>query len=199
VIVRSSANVQAGAMTRASAILHGLWILAFVALLPWLLREIPMASLAAVLVVTGWRLVHVGHVTSLFKNYGLLPALIWAATLILVVAEDLLTGVLVGIALSLLEVVPHLRKPGLRVDASGDDEALAIRVEGVASILTLPKLAAALERAPATGPIKLDLSSLRAVDHTSAEMIRDWLNRRKTIGMPVRLTGADPRLATLFQ
>ena len=73
VIVRSSANVQAGAITRLSTILHGIWILGFVALLPWILREIPMASLAAVLVVTGWRLVHVGHVRSLLKSYGLLP------------------------------------------------------------------------------------------------------------------------------
>ena len=52
VIVHSSANVQAGAQTRLSAILHGVWILAFVALLPWLLREIPMAALGAILVVT---------------------------------------------------------------------------------------------------------------------------------------------------
>ncbi|MCE3544498.1 SulP family inorganic anion transporter, partial [Escherichia coli] len=54
VIVRSSANVQAGAKTRASTMLHGIWILGFVALLPFVLREIPMAALGAILVVTGW-------------------------------------------------------------------------------------------------------------------------------------------------
>ena len=68
VIVRSSANVQAGATTRASAILHGVWILAFVALLPWLLREIPMASLARCWSSPAWRLVNVGHVASLLQQ-----------------------------------------------------------------------------------------------------------------------------------
>ncbi|NWP05703.1 SulP family inorganic anion transporter, partial [Escherichia coli] len=72
VIVRSSANVQAGAITRMSAVLHGAWLLGFAALLPWLLREIPMAALGGVLVVTGWKLVSVSHVRHLFHHYGML-------------------------------------------------------------------------------------------------------------------------------
>jgi MFS superfamily sulfate permease-like transporter len=197
VIVRSSANVQAGAITRASAIMHGVWILAFVALLPWLLREIPMASLAAVLVVTGWRLVHVGHVASLLKTYGILPALIWATTLIVVVAEDLLTGVLVGIALSLLELLPHARRLKLRVSAAQRGEAHAIKLDGVASFLTLPKLSAALEETPPASPVELDVSRLKAVDHTSAELIRDWVKRRVSLGTPVEITGRSDRLPAL--
>ena len=94
VIVRSSANVQAGAVTRLSTILHGAWILAFVAVLPFVLREIPMAALAAVLVVTGFRLVSVAHVTHLFHAYGILPALIWAATLIVVAVVLVIAAVL---------------------------------------------------------------------------------------------------------
>lgn len=191
VIVRSSANVQAGAMTRASAIMHGAWILGFVALLPFLLREIPMAALAAVLVVTGWRLVHVGHVTQLFRNYGVLPALIWATTLIVVVAEDLLTGVLVGIALSLLELIPHAKRLKLRVHSEQEGDAHAIRLNGVASFLTLPKLSAALDEAPPTAPVELDVRALHAIDHTSAEMIRDWYARRVKAGVATRFNGAE--------
>ena len=67
VIVRSSANVNAGARTRASAIFHGLWLLAFVLLLGSLLRQIPVASLAGVLVYTGVKLVD-------FKALGNLSA-----------------------------------------------------------------------------------------------------------------------------
>jgi MFS superfamily sulfate permease-like transporter len=163
------------------------------------LREIPMASLAAVLVVTGWRLVHVGHVASLFRLYGALPAVIWATTLIVVVAEDLLTGVLVGIALSLLELLPHGRRLRLRVEAGQDGDAHAIRLDGVASFLTLPKLSAALERAPAASPVALDMRALAAIDHTTAEMVRDWLNRRKRAGAATELQGGEriARLATL--
>ncbi|NNM76699.1 SulP family inorganic anion transporter [Sphingomonas sp. ID1715] len=198
VIVRSSANVQAGAVTRLSTILHGIWILGFVALLPWLLREIPMASLAAVLVVTGWRLVHVGHVRALFASYGVLPALIWAATLITVVAVDLLTGVLVGIGLSLIEIVPHLRRLKLRVHASPQAEGHAIRLSGVASFLSLPKLSDALENAPAKERVELDVSELEAIDHTSAEMVRDWFRRRNSAGDMVSITGAGDRLPQLI-
>jgi MFS superfamily sulfate permease-like transporter len=197
VIVRSSANVQAGAVTRASTMMHGAWILSFVALLPFVLAEIPMASLAAVLVVTGWRLVHVGHVASLFRLYGPLPALIWATTLAVVVAEDLLTGVLVGIALSLLELLPHVRRLKLKVETQPDGEAHAIRLDGVASFLTLPRLSAALDAVPAHAPVRLDLSALKAVDHTSAELIRDWHHRRQTQGAAPQVTGGSGRLAAL--
>jgi MFS superfamily sulfate permease-like transporter len=197
VIVRSSANVQAGAATRASTILHGIWILCFVAALPWILREIPMAALAAVLVVTGWRLVHVGHVANLLKNYGLLPALIWAATLVTVVSVDLLTGVLVGIGLSVLELIPYVRRLKLRVHAAEDGEAHAIRLHGVASFLTLPKLSAVLEEAPPAAPVQLDVSKLEAIDHTTAEMVRDWYRRRKSAGVGVSITGAGDRLPAL--
>lgn len=197
VIVRSSANVQAGAMTRLSTVLHGAWILAFVALLPWLLREIPMAALAAVLVVTGFRLVSVQHVRQLFKAHGLLPPLIWAATLVTVVAVDLLTGVLVGIALSLVELLPHLRRLGLKIHSEQLADTHAIRLEGAATFVTLPRLTAALEAAPAGAPVRVDATRLVTVDHTAAELLSDWFARRRASGSPVGLEGASPRVAAL--
>ncbi|MCU1262109.1 MAG: SulP family inorganic anion transporter, partial [Bryobacterales bacterium] len=99
VIVRSSANVQAGAKTRLSTILHGLWILALVLLFPSLLRLIPTASLAAVLVFTGFKLIEMEHLRKL-AAYGRMPVAIYFATVIGIVAVDLLTGVLMGLALT---------------------------------------------------------------------------------------------------
>jgi MFS superfamily sulfate permease-like transporter len=116
VIVRSSANVQAGAMTRASAVMHGAWILAFLLVLPWLLVVVPTASLAGILVLTGWRLASPAHARHLLARYGLVTAAIWLATLVMVVATDLLTGVLVGLGLSLLQALPALRKGPLRIE-----------------------------------------------------------------------------------
>jgi len=197
VIVRSSANVQAGAVTRLSAILHGAWILGFVALLPWLLREIPMAALGAVLVVTGWKLVNVAHVRELFRHHGMLPAVIWAATLVIVVAEDLLTGVLVGIALSLIEVIPHGRRLKLGVDHQEEDEHAAISLSGTATFVQLPRLSDALDRAPVGKPVTIDVRDLAAVDHSCAELLREWLARRRASGASVTLLGADGRLARL--
>lgn len=197
VIVRSSANVQAGAATRLSTILHGIWILAFVAMLPWLLREIPMAALGAVLVVTGVRLVNISHVRSLFQHHGILPAIIWAATLVVVVAEDLLTGVLVGIGLSMIELLPHLHRLRLGVKRQPAAEGEAIALSGTATFVQLPKLSAALDQTPAGKPVTLDMSDLVAVDHSCAELIRDWLARRRAGGSAVTLTGAEGRFAKL--
>ncbi|RUN75778.1 SulP family inorganic anion transporter [Sphingomonas sp. TF3] len=197
VIVRSSANVQAGATTRLSTMLHGIWILGFVALLPWLLREIPMAALGAILVVTGVRLVSLAHVRHLFHSYGVLPALIWAVTLVVVVAEDLLTGVLVGIALSLLELVPHVRRLGLKVEMPDETEGRCMALAGSATFVTLPKLSDTLDALPMDGPTCLDVSRLTKVDHTCAELMKEWLARRRAAGHPVELTGASYKLATM--
>ncbi|MDX5984264.1 SulP family inorganic anion transporter [Sphingomonas echinoides] len=197
VIVRSSANVQAGATTRLSTMLHGIWILGFVALLPWLLREIPMAALGAILVVTGVRLVSLAHVRHLFHSYGVLPALIWAVTLVVVVAEDLLTGVLVGIALSLLELVPHVRRLGLKVEMPDETEGRCMALAGSATFVTLPKLSDTLDALPMDGPTCLDVSRLTKVDHTCAELMKEWLARRRAAGHPVELTGASGELAAM--
>jgi len=197
VIVRSSANVQAGAITRMSAVLHGAWLLGFAALLPWLLREIPMAALGGVLVVTGWKLVSVSHVRHLFHHYGLLPAAIWAVTFVLVIATDLLTGVLVGLALSVLELLPHFRRLRLKVDAEHGEDAHRINLDGAATFVTLPKLNSALDAVPGDQPVHLDFEKVPAIDHTSAETLRDWVQRRRARGLKVELSGNPDQLRKL--
>lgn len=191
VIVRSSANVQAGAVTRASAIMHGVWILGFVLGLPWLLREIPMAALAGILVVTGWRLVSLEHARHLFRHYGALPAFIWATTLIMVVATDLLTGVLTGFALSLIELVPHFRNLKLDVQVVRDDEHVELRLRGGATFVTLPRLSKILDGLPNSGRVRLNVAGLAQVDHTCAEVLVDWIQRRRRAGTQLELAGMD--------
>ncbi|MET0364370.1 MAG: SulP family inorganic anion transporter, partial [Sphingobium sp.] len=197
VIVRSSANVQAGAQTRRSTILHGVWILGFVALLPWLLREIPMAALGGILVVTGWRLVSVAHATHLFKNYGLLPAATWAVTFLLVVTTDLLTGVLAGLAMSLLELIPYRKSLRLKVEEDHAGEGSRVALHGSATFVSLTRLTAVLERIPNERAVHLDLHKLKGIDHTSAEMVKEWLAKRNGAGRPVQLSGPGPMLSRL--
>lgn len=197
VIVRSSANVQAGARTRLSAVLHGAWILGLVVLMPGLLREVPMAALGGVLVVTGWRLVSLSHVRHLFRHYGALPAVIWAATFTTVVAVDLLTGVLVGLALSALELVPHGKSLKLTVDETHDSERSLVRLDGAATFLSLTRILAALERIPAGRPVHLDLRGLRGIDHTAAETMKQWLGRRRRAGAAIDLSGPPDLLGRL--
>ncbi|MBB3861535.1 MFS superfamily sulfate permease-like transporter [Novosphingobium hassiacum] len=199
VIVRSSANVQAGAMTRLSAVLHGAWILGFVALLPWLLREVPMAALGGVLVVTGWKLVSLKHVSHLFRVHGYMPAIIWTTTFLLVVLTDLLTGVLVGLALSALELLPHVRNLRFRVGQKPAGDTLHLELEGAATFVGLTKLTTALEELPPSRPVHVDLAKVHVIDHTTAEMLNEWLIRRRLRGDEVRVTGPAPIIRTLAQ
>jgi MFS superfamily sulfate permease-like transporter len=185
VIVRSSANVQAGAVTRLSTILHGAWILAFVALLPWLLREMPTAALAGVLVVTGWRLVSLAHAKHLLHRYGPLPAAIWAITFVMVVATDLLTGVLVGLAFSLLELAPYFRNHKLHVSRQDEREHSEVQVSGAATCVNLPKLARHLDEVPDGGRVRLHFKDMVCLDHTVAELIGEWVARKRKRGASV--------------
>ena len=196
VIVRSSANVQAGAVTRLSAVLHGIWLLGLIVLLPGLLRAVPMASLGGVLVVVGLRLVSVSHARHLFRHYGPLPLAIWAATLLTVISVDLLTGVLVGLALTLLDVLPHLRRPGLAIrqrrKASG---GVGLTLVGSATFLHLPRLLRALDAVPGGADLHLR-ARLSHVDHTCLEAISDWIDRRRRTGVEVTVDEADTRLSS---
>lgn len=200
VIVRSSANVQAGAVTRLSAMLHGIWLLAFVALMPWLLREMPTAALAGVLVVTGWRLVSVAHAKHLFQRYGPLPAAVWAITFVMVVVTDLLTGVLIGLAFSLLELVPHLRNLKLGVRRDDEGETSEVEVSGAATCVNLPKLARALDDVPDGRPVRISFRNVVCLDHTCAEMISEWVARKTRRGAKIEYDlGGDARFARLLQ
>jgi MFS superfamily sulfate permease-like transporter len=80
VIVRSSANVQAGATTRLSAILHGAWLLGTVVAVPFVLNQIPTAALAAILVYTGYKLVNLAQIRKI-GEFGRVELGIYFATL----------------------------------------------------------------------------------------------------------------------
>ena len=181
VIVRSSANVQAGARSRASAVLHGAWLLVFVTALPFVLELIPTASLAAVLVFTGYKLVDWKAVKKLW-GYGKGEVLIWAATLVGIVVSDLLTGVLLGVALSaakLLYVFSHLV---VRVEDDPVRRRTVLHLEGTATFVSLPKLAAALETVPHDRELHVQFDLLHYIDHACLELLLNWEQQYKGVG-----------------
>src|SRR5262249_23298310 len=156
VIVRSATNVAAGARTRISAVLHGVWLLVLVAAAPDLLRLIPTASLAAVLVYTGYKLVNVHNIRALLR-YGGPPLGIYTATMIGVIVTDLLTGILLGIALSVLKVIYARTHCSIRIVRHPHQERTDVHLEGAATFLRLPKLADALESMPDDTEIHIHL------------------------------------------
>lgn len=180
VIVRSSANVQAGAESRMSTILHGAWLLAVVALAPALLRLIPVCSLAGILVYTGYKLADPKSVRRL-SQFGLVPVLIYAATVITIVATDLLTGVLVGVGLSLVKLIYQATHLRIRVSSSAEPD-WDMELRGIASFVRLPQLAAAFEKLPPNAVVWLDAEHLYYVDHSCMDLLRSWSTRLEENG-----------------
>lgn len=190
VIVRSSANVQAGATTRASAILHGVWLLAFVAALPGVLRLMPTASLAAVLVYTGYKLVNVDNIKAV-RKYGNAPLGIYAATLIGIVATDLLTGVLIGIGLSIVRLIYTLTHSEIELDLSEDRKRADLRLAGAVTFLALPRLAAVLDRVPTPIQLHIRLEELRHIDHACLDAIHAWGQQHEPAGSTLAVEWQD--------
>jgi MFS superfamily sulfate permease-like transporter len=181
VIVRSSANVQAGATSRASAILHGLWLLLFVVGLAFLLRMIPTASLAAMLVYTGYKLVDLKSIKTL-REYGWGEVAIYAATVATIVASDLLTGVLVGIALAALKLLYTFSHLKVRLRTAPDRLTATLRLEGAATFIRLPKLATKLEIVPPGAELHVDLEHLDYIDHACLDLLMNWAKQHETTG-----------------
>ncbi|HEU0068483.1 MAG TPA: solute carrier family 23 protein, partial [Nitrospiraceae bacterium] len=196
VIVRSSANVQAGGQTRLSAILHGLWLLVFVVGLSFLLRLIPTASLAAMLVYTGYKLVDPKSLKELHK-YGWSEVSVYAATVATIIFTDLLTGVLVGVGLSAIKLLYLFSHLEVELDVRSDQRQATLRLRGVATFLRLPKLAATLERVPPTVQLHVNIEHLSYIDHACLDLLANWDRQHEATGGDVILDW--PELRARFQ
>ncbi|MBD9412217.1 SulP family inorganic anion transporter [Stutzerimonas stutzeri] len=182
VIVRSSANVQAGARTRLSAVLHALWLLAAVVLLAALLEQIPVASLAGVLVYTGLKLIDLDALRQLGR-YGRMAMLIHVATALTIVATDLLTGVLLGFALTLAQLAWQASR--LKIGVVRDGRRVELRMQGAATFLRVPQLARALQGVPQDAWLHVPMAHLRYIDHACMELLEEW--QRANQGSGARL------------
>jgi MFS superfamily sulfate permease-like transporter len=181
VIVRSSANVQAGAQTRLSAILHGAWLLAFVAALPGVLRMAPTACLAALLVYTGYKLVNIDNIRELAK-YGRVPIAIYAATLTGIVVTDLLTGVLIGVGLTVVRLLYSLTHSQMRLEVDGARKRADLSLEGAATFLALPRMAALLDTVPAGVELHVHIERLQHIDHACLDALHAWQKQQEKMG-----------------
>jgi MFS superfamily sulfate permease-like transporter len=186
VIVRSAANVQAGARTRLAAVLHGVWLLGFAALAPGVLSRVPTSSLAAVLVYTGYKLIDVPTVRRL-RRYGRGQVVVYAATLVTIVAADLLTGVLVGVGLSAADLLYRFARLRVRVEGDKAGGGAVVRLRGAATFLRLPRLAAALESVPAGVGVAVDARGLAYIDAACLQLLAQWKSRQETTGGRVEL------------
>ncbi len=184
VIVRSAANVQAGGRSRLSAILHGVWLLIFVVALAGVLRMIPISALAGVLVFTGFKLIdwkgflHLWHTS---KS----EAAIFLVTVIVIVVEDLLLGVVTGIVLSavkLLVTFSYLDAQLQVEEGTAPHRRAKLSIAGAATFLRLPVLAARLDEVPKGAHLHVDFERLDYIDHACLELLMNWEKQHESAG-----------------
>jgi MFS superfamily sulfate permease-like transporter len=186
VIARSSVNVEAGAKTRLATILHGCWILILAIAAPMFLATIPTASLAAILVVTGFKMIEIDHIRTLSK-YGRFPAIIFAGTFLGIIVSDLLTGVLLGVALTAMTLIFKVSRLNVFLHKHEENSIINIYIEGTATFVQLPKLAGILDRVPPQSNLHLHVDKLVYIDHSCLEFLSTWQKQQEQKGSTIVL------------
>lgn len=181
VIVRSSANVEAGAKTKWSAVFHGGWLLLAVTLLPGVLRQVPTSALAAILVYTGVKLMNFGVAQQLIK-YGRFKVVIYIATVTLIVLTDLLTGVVCGLILATGWLLHTLSQLEIQRDTLSDGRMINLYLRGAATFYRVPQLAKALESLPSNATIHIHVEEVSFIDHACLDLLTNWKQQHQKLG-----------------
>lgn len=171
VIVRSSVNVKAGSRTKASTILHGVWLLLFTLCFSSLLSLIPAASLAAVLVYAGYKLLDI-RAAKRIAEHGRPELFIFIVTVLAILTTDLLTGVLVGVGINAAKLLYVFCK--LDIHKTKINGRITLQLVGAATFLSLPKLADVLDDLPVDTELHVDFSHLTYIDHASLDLLMKW-------------------------
>ncbi|MFJ1805082.1 MULTISPECIES: SulP family inorganic anion transporter [unclassified Streptomyces] len=186
VVARSSANVQAGAKTRLSRTLHGLWLLAFALLLPQVLALIPISVLAGVLVHAGWKLFAPHEFPKMWRQDRGEFAVMTLTTLV-IVATALLEGVLIGLAAGIVLAAVRMSQTVIRQHT--EDDTAKVVMAGNATFLRLPQVIEALESAAEAGKprIRLDLTGVTHLDHACRSQVEEFTAQQRGKGLRVEL------------
>jgi carbonic anhydrase len=174
-IVRGTVNITAGAQTKRATITHGALLLGCVALVPAYLNRIPLSCLAAVLIVTGYKLASPRLFRQILSEgrYQFLPFFI---TLFAIVFTDLLTGIVIGLTVSLAFILnSNLRRPVRRtVEKHIGGEVLHIELANQVSFLNRAALEQVLRDVPRGGHVLLDASRTDYIDPDVLSLIREF-------------------------
>lgn len=181
--VRSSANVRAGATGRAATMLHGLWVLLAAVLLVTVLEWIPLAALAALVMVVGIQMVSFAHIRNVHKHREFL---VYGATITGVVLFGVLKGVALGVAVAVTVALHRLART--RITVTEQDGHHLVTVRGQLTFLAVPRLSRMLGQLPHGVDAVVELDGF-FMDHAAFETIQDWRSAQLAQGGRVVFTG----------
>jgi carbonic anhydrase len=191
VIVRGSANVNAGARTKMASISHGALILVCVAFIPSVLNMIPLAALAAVLILTGYKLAKISIFKEMWANgkYQWWPFII---TVVAVVFTDLLTGVGIGLAASAFAILRGNMKNSymFHQEEYHEGDVIHMKLSQEVSFLNKASIKLTLEHLPENSTVLIDATDTAYIDYDVLEIIREFVEiRSKAQNVTVILKG----------
>ena len=172
VIVRSSANVSAGGKTKQSTIFHGILLLLCAALIPGLLNKIPLSALAGILIFTGYKLAKI----TLFKEFyqkGFNQFIPFCVTIIAILFTDLLIGISIGIAVSLVFIIRSNFKTAVMI--VNDNNNYLIRFKKDVSFLNKPIIKSELELVPENANLVIDVARAEFIDKDVIDEVNGFL------------------------
>ncbi len=192
VVVRGAANVDAGARTKMSAFTHGLFLLLSVLLIPSLLNKIPYASLAAILLVTGYNLAK----PKLFRNMwslGLKQFLPFLITIVVILATDLLIGVSIGLLISTYFIVLNNFRAEYKITHTAHNgiETDYIKLNSNVTFLNKVKLRKVLDEIPEYSVLTIDGSECNFIDYDILEIISEYANKAHDKHIELHLIGIE--------
>jgi len=175
VIVRSSAGLNAGSRTKMTAIFHGVLLFVCVLFIPVILNLIPLAALAAVLLVTGYKLAKISIFKDMWSNgkYQWWPFII---TVVAVVFTDLLTGVGIGLGASIIALLRGNMKNSyfFHEEEYHDGDLIRIKLSQEVSFLNKASIKMTLEHLPENSRVLIDAADTAYIDHDVLEIIREF-------------------------
>ncbi|MBK0380789.1 SulP family inorganic anion transporter [Mucilaginibacter segetis] len=194
VIVRSSANVGSGARTKMSAIFHGFLLLLSLLLIPGLINLIPLSSLAAILLIVGYKLARI----SLFKRIwhkGLNQFIPFVVTIIAVVFTDLLMGVGIGMVVGIFYLLrTNMRNPYFyQIVPNGDKNTIRIKLAEEVSFLNKAAIQVTLTSLPEGSEVIIDGTNSRYIDPDVLEIIENFKQNAYTKHIVVHLEDIKER------
>ncbi len=197
VIVRSSANVTAGAQTRLSGILHATWLLLFALAAPDLLNKIPLSVLAMVLIFVGFKLTTPKIYHSYLKQ-GLSQLIPFLVTILAILLTDLLVGVLIGFVVGLVFVFKNNLHASVLL-VHDDDGLYLLRFNKDTSFLNKPILKKLLAQVPKNSELLIDGSRAVFIDTDIINMVEDFVEAAPQKNIKVQIRKSSLALSPFFK
>jgi MFS superfamily sulfate permease-like transporter len=188
VIVRGTANIAAGARTKLSSFYHGLLLLLCVIFLHDLLNKIPLAALAAILLVIGYKLTNVELYKTIFKN-GIEQFVPFVLTILAIVFTDLLKGIVVGIIVSIIFILRRNLKLAYSCTIRQDKETKVVRLDLAEEVSFLNKanIMKRLRSIPDYSKVVVDGTNTKYIDYDVIELLNDYKITAKTRGVDLEM------------